>query len=119
MKGNEILKAMDNGFTLHGWRFGFWIMNPIDARCTNVHNGAARSLVKKRLIKRIDDTQYIKTVICTGDEVMAVRRLGHGLAEKGQILTVIDDRDNGWFAVKPEKAGGFLVRRSEIIPIKT
>ena len=61
MTGPEILKAMDNGSTLHGSWFGFWLMNPIDARCTNVHNGAAKSLVRRGLVKRVDDTQYVKT----------------------------------------------------------
>jgi hypothetical protein len=61
MTGEQILKAMDNGFTLHGGRFGFWLMSPIDARCTNVHNGAARSLVRRGIIRRVDETQYVKT----------------------------------------------------------
>ena len=60
MTGPEILKAMDNGSTLHGSWFGFWLMNPIDARCTNVHNGAAKSLVRRGLVRRVDDTQYVK-----------------------------------------------------------
>jgi hypothetical protein len=63
MTGTEILKAMDNGFTLHGGRFVFWLMDPLDARCINVHNGAARSLVRRKLVRRINDTQYIKSQI--------------------------------------------------------
>jgi len=60
MTGPEILKAMDNGSTLHGGRFGFWLMDVFNSRCTNVHNGAAKSLVRRRLVRRVDDTQYVK-----------------------------------------------------------
>ena len=61
MTGPEILKAMDNGSTLHGGRFGFWLMDVFNSRCTNVHNGAAKSLVRRGLVRRVDDTQYVKT----------------------------------------------------------
>ena len=50
MTGIEILKAMDAGSTLHSSRFGFWLISPMDARCTNVHNGAAKSLVRRKII---------------------------------------------------------------------
>jgi len=53
MNGAEILKAMDAGSTLHSSRFGFWLKSPVDARCTNVHNGAARSLVRRGMVKKL------------------------------------------------------------------
>lgn len=117
MTGPEILKAMDNGSTLHGGRFGFWLMSPIDARCTNVHNGAARSLARRGIIRRVDETQYVKTEIRIGDNVVASRRIGHGLAEKGQPMTVLDDRGNGWFLVQPDGGYGFLTKRADFIPL--
>jgi hypothetical protein len=61
MTGTEILKAMDQGCTLHSSMFGFWLINPIDSRCTNVHNGAAKSLARKKLIQKVKDSQWIKT----------------------------------------------------------
>jgi len=61
MTGPEILKAMEQGSTLHSSMFGFWLINPIDARCTNVHNGAAKSLARRKLIQKIKDGQWIKT----------------------------------------------------------
>ena len=61
MTGTEILKAMDEGFALHGSRFGFWFMSPIDARCKNVHNGAAKALVRKGLVKKAGETLFVKT----------------------------------------------------------
>jgi hypothetical protein len=115
MTGQEILKAMDNGSTLHGGRFGFWLMDVFNSRCTNVHNGAARSLARRGLIKKVDDTQYAKTEIRTGDKVTASRRIGHGLAEKGQIMTILDDRGNGWFLVQPDGGCGFLTKRADFI----
>jgi len=57
MNGQEILQAMKEGHTLHGSRFGFYILNPIDSRCTNVHNGAAKSLVRRKLISRDPDSE--------------------------------------------------------------
>ena len=62
MTGAEILKKMDEGHALHGGRFGFWFMSPIDARCKNVHNGAARALLKKGLIKKVGETQFVKSL---------------------------------------------------------
>lgn len=55
MTGAEVLRAMDNGSTLHSGVFGFWLMSPVDARCTNVHNGVAKSLVRKKLITKSGD----------------------------------------------------------------
>lgn len=60
MTQQDILSAIDKGSTLHSGLFGFWLMNPIDARCTNVHNGAAKALVRRKLIKKIGDAQWIK-----------------------------------------------------------
>lgn len=51
---------MDSGSTLYSSHFGFWLINPIDARCTNVHNGAAKALVRRKLIKKINGDQWIK-----------------------------------------------------------
>jgi hypothetical protein len=52
---------MDNGSTLHGGRFGFWLISPVFNHCTNVHNGAAQSLIRKRLIKKSVDDQWVKS----------------------------------------------------------
>ena len=60
MTGPEILKAMDKGSTLHGGLFGFWLMDVFNSRCTNVHNGAAKSLVRRKLVRKVGDTQYVK-----------------------------------------------------------
>ena len=53
MKGREIINLMERGFELGSGPFGFWIINPTDSRCTNVHNGAAKALVRKKLIVRV------------------------------------------------------------------
>lgn len=119
MTGDEIIQAMKEGFTLHSSFLGFWIMNPIDSRCTNVHNGAAKALVRNRRIKKSSggdwDGEWEVVSLRSGDLVEAVRRIGYGLAEKGELMEVIFDRGDGWIAVKSksEKAG-FLVRESEI-----
>lgn len=60
MTGPEILKALDQGFTLHSSLFGFWLISPLDARCTNVHNEAAKALARKKLIQKKGD-QWVKT----------------------------------------------------------
>ena len=60
MKSAEILNYMDRGFTLHSGLFGFWLIRPMDSRCINVHNGAAKSLVRKRLIRK-QGTEYVRT----------------------------------------------------------
>lgn len=59
MTSSEILKALDEGFTLHSSNFGFWLISPIDARCTNVHNGAAKALVRKKKIVKFGE-RWIK-----------------------------------------------------------
>ena len=60
MTGSEILKAMDAGSTLHSSMFGFWLINPIDAQCTNVHNGAAKSLARRKIIIKAGEGQWVK-----------------------------------------------------------
>jgi len=52
MKGEEIINLMAKGFELRSGLFGAWLVNPIDFRCINVHNGAAKALVRKKLIVR-------------------------------------------------------------------
>ncbi len=58
MTGPEILRAMENGSTLYSGRFGFWLMDVFNTRCTNVHHGAAKSLVRRKLIERVNDDQW-------------------------------------------------------------
>jgi len=55
MTSSEILKAMEQGSTLHSGNFGFWLISPLDGRCTNVHNGAAKSLVRKKAIVKFGE----------------------------------------------------------------
>jgi hypothetical protein len=59
MTGDQIVKAMQAGFTLHSSRFGFWLINPLDAQCTNVHNGAAKALARRKRIKRATSDTWI------------------------------------------------------------
>lgn len=55
MNSTEILKRLKSGCTLHGSIFGFFIQSPIDSRCTNVHGGAAKSLLRRKLVVRVGD----------------------------------------------------------------
>jgi len=117
MTGEQILRKLDEGFTLHGCMFGFFLINPIDAKCTNVHNGAARSLLRKKIVVSNGES-YVKHQVKYGDKVKAIRRLGHDLAEKDEILVIRDDRGNGWYSVQSTKTqSSFLVKRKEFIPL--
>ena len=60
MTGHDILAAMDKGSTLYNSLFGWFLINPIDARCTNVHNGAAKALVRRRRIRKISAEQWVR-----------------------------------------------------------
>lgn len=60
MTGKRVLELMDAGFTLHSGLFGFWLINPLDARCTNVHNNAGQSLVRRGLIRRDGGDRWVK-----------------------------------------------------------
>jgi hypothetical protein len=59
MRGQDILKAMNAGSTLYSSGFGFWLISPIDARCTNVHNGAAKSLARRKIIIKKSTEQWV------------------------------------------------------------
>ena len=66
MTGEDILTAMATGATLHSCRFGFFLIKP-DGRSQNVHNGAAKALARRRVIKRVNDTEWVKAR--TSDEL--------------------------------------------------
>jgi len=51
MTGKEVITAMSEGFTLHSSFIGFWLISPHDSRCINLHNGVAKSIIRKRLIR--------------------------------------------------------------------
>lgn len=58
MTGDQIITAIKAGFTLHSSRFGFWLICPYDGRCTNVHNGAAKALIRHKRIKKTNADQW-------------------------------------------------------------
>lgn len=119
MTGPEILAKMSEGFTLHSCRFGWFMMNPIDAYTFNIHNGAAKSLVRSGRIQRCKggghDWDWIPYVPKEGDKVEACRRIGRDLADKGERMTIVGILDGERFQVKPEvEKCGFIAKASEI-----
>tara|TARA_R110000824_G_scaffold56121_1_gene153921 strand:- start:57 stop:440 length:384 start_codon:yes stop_codon:yes gene_type:complete len=88
--GEDVLKAMEGGSTLHSSMFGFWLMSPIDSRCINVHHGAAKSLVRKRVIRRISG----------GDSDGTWTKVSGGELREGDLLTVYKGyriRNHGYY----------------------
>ena len=48
----RVVELLKQGHTLHCGYFGMWTANPIDARCSDVNQHTARSLVARNLIER-------------------------------------------------------------------
>jgi hypothetical protein len=53
---DETLALMRQGYTLHSGNFGFFLKPPVHGHSWDVHLAASRSLVKKKLIKRVPGT---------------------------------------------------------------
>ena len=118
MTGSEILAKMSEGFALHSSVCGFWLMSPIDARCSNVHHGAAKALIRSGRIHRDKgygyNWQWKAYNPQEGDTVEAARRIGRDLAEKGERMMVTAAIENERFHVKPDGKAGFIAKASEL-----
>lgn len=60
MTGKRVLELMDTGHTLHSGVFGFWLINPLDSRCTNVNVNASKALIRRKLIRRDEGDRWVR-----------------------------------------------------------
>lgn len=60
MNATEVLQKMDEGWNLYSSFLGFWLFFPKDQSSRNVHHGAAKSLVRRKLIMKAGEGQWVK-----------------------------------------------------------
>lgn len=56
----KTLDLLNKGYRMFGSMFGYYLIDPIDSRCFNVHNKAGDSLVKKGLVIKIKGSREYK-----------------------------------------------------------